>query len=215
MITTSKHTVYFVAFSASMLVLTALLHATSGGAESAPMDLSESLKRIAAADYLSDTIESASSIQPVRDDFLLKPEGQFLTSHCREAVPSMIKKMKAPNGIRGQYTAIVYFIVFGVCKDPSALPILGEYMESLRYTDDFKVLSGAYSYSVKSQEKNCGGYSHTHTFLYALDSLRSLGIQIPSASSCDLFAERHKIAAAARAEFAHRAGSSVKPSPKN
>lgn len=170
------------------------------------VDLNRVVSHMDAPDYMLWIVNGTSAQAGVRERVLATPEAKVLLAHCGESVPLIAQSLTTQGKIRQQYTPIAYFVILGACKDPSALPIIADYLETLSYTDDYEILSHVYSDSLKAQKAIPCGLLYTQVVLYALDALRTFDISNPGDDSCSLFLERHTIAQAARKEFARRTG---------
>ena len=98
-------------------------------ADSSQPSIGEILNYIDSKDYVSSILDSPlDGIYGVWSTATHSLEIRFLIRNCDKTVPEMIARLNQPDGVHEKSTRILYFIVFGECKNVAALPVILEYM---------------------------------------------------------------------------------------
>jgi hypothetical protein len=173
----------------TMPLLTVLLILVAGVAAGQDC-IDQSLDRIDSKDFVLGILGPTSDSSGTKVFALDTPEVTCLVQHSDQAIPHMLQRFKASNGIHYGPSRIVYFIVFEKTKDFRAMLALADYLDSLPATE------------VKQAMPDLS--DRLDPYEYALSAARAFGALafLPQKySTSDVFQARHQIAEQLRADF--------------
>ena len=89
------------------------------------------MDKVEHSDYSMDA-SIANNLYIVPDYIALhRPEVKYLEVHAKEAVPSILARLKSTKPLHGEYTQAIYLRVLQLSQDSRALPVVADYFDSI------------------------------------------------------------------------------------
>jgi len=111
--------------------ISAIAATMAASAHAASTPVTRAMDKVERSDYSTDAM-IANNLYVVPDYIAVhRSEVKYLEVHAKEAVPSIITRLRSSTPLHGVYTQAIYLRVLQLSQDPRALPAIADYFDSL------------------------------------------------------------------------------------